>query len=249
MAARLTPVERAGAFWLKRDDLFEFAGVRGGKVRTCQHLAAGEHHGLVTAGSRASPQVNIVAQVAQALGLPCRAHCPQGELSPELLAAQAAGAEIIQHRAGYNSVIRARAREDAAARGWLEIPFGMECQAAVEQTASQVANLPPGIQRIIVSVGSGMSLAGILTGLERAGATVPVVGIVAGANPERRLDRFAPVWWRAMATLVPAGVPYHREATAALNGTRLDSIYEAKCVRFLQPGDLFWLVGIRATQK
>lgn len=32
-----------------------------------------------------------------------------------------------------------------------------------------------------------------------------------------------------------------------LGGVRLDPIYEAKCVPFLLPGDLFWCVGIRAT--
>jgi hypothetical protein len=119
--------------WLKRDDLFSFAGVSGGKVRGCAHIVASagsEVRGLVTAGSRASPQVNIVAHIGREFGLPVRVHVPSGALGAEVEAAKAAGAEVVQHKPGYNSVIVARARDDAADRGWLEVPFGMECDAA-----------------------------------------------------------------------------------------------------------------------
>lgn len=63
----LTPVDKHGDYWMKRDDLYRVAGVCGGKVRTCWNLAQGAK-GLVTAGSRSSPQCNIVAHIAQKLG-------------------------------------------------------------------------------------------------------------------------------------------------------------------------------------
>lgn len=242
-----TPIERHGDLWLKRDDLFTVAGVPGGKVRTCWRLAQGAP-GLVTAGSRSSPQINIVAHIGRSLGVPVRAHAPSGELSPELIDAQAQGAEIVQHSPGYNSVIVARARADAKEHGWREIPFGMECQEAVEETAAQIADIPAGVQRIVVPVGSGMSLAGILTGLARAGLDIPVIGVVVGADPEKRLDRYAPDDWRQRAQLIPAGVPYESAVDAVVGGVRLDPHYEAKCARFLEPGDLLWIVGIRATE-
>ena len=90
----LTPLQQVGNFLVKRDDLFEIAGVRGGKARTCWAMGQGAP-GLVTAGSRSSPQANIVAHVAKALGVPCRVHVPAGKLGPELVAAQAAGAVVI----------------------------------------------------------------------------------------------------------------------------------------------------------
>lgn len=247
----LTPIERHGDVWLKRDDLWAIAGVAGGKVRTCWALAQAVKDrpgaGLVTAGSRASPQVNIVAHIAARLGVGCRAHTPTGKLSPEVAAAQRAGAEIIQHKAGYNNVIVARARDDAAALGWVEIPFGMECEEAVRQTSAQIAPLPDGVKRLVVPVGSGMSLAGILTGLARASIDVPVLGVVVGADPIKRLDRYAPPHWRDLAKLVPAGVDYHEAVAVDVGGVLLDPHYEAKCVLFLEPGDMLWLVGIRAT--
>jgi len=241
-----TPIEQYGDIWLKRDDLWMVAGVPGGKVRTCWHLAQGAQ-GLVTAGSRASPQVNIVAHIAQRLGVPCRAHVPSGALSPEVLSAQEAGAEIVQHKPGYNSVIVARARDDAAEHGWVEIPFGMECAEAVNQTRQQVRDFPVGVRRLVVPVGSGMSLAGILYGLKDQGITLPVLGVVVGAAPEKRLDKYAPADWREMVELVNAGIDYHTEVNASIGGVRLDPHYEAKCKPFLVSGDMLWIVGIRST--
>ena len=254
-----TPVERVddpalGTIWLKRDDLFEAAGVRGGKVRSCWALASAAEEagspGLITAGSKSSPQVNIVAQIGAFLGMAVRAHVPSGELGREVQLAQEAGAEIVQHKPGYNTVIVARARKDAKTSGWTEIPFGMECEAAVRATATQVPCIPSDVtpSRIVVPVGSGMSLAGILWGLHHTLGqdAPPVLGVVVGADPIKRLDAWAPPHWRDMVTLEPAGVDYHQHIEGkAIGGVDLDPVYEAKCLPFLRDGDLLWIVGIR----
>ena len=246
IAVAVTPVEQHGGYWVKRDDLYRTAGVSGGKARTCWALAHGATGGLVTACGRGSPQANIVACVARALGLQARIHIPSGALEPETELARTNGGVLIQHRPGYNSVIVARAHTDAAELGWREIPFGMECGTAVEQTALQVRNLPTGAyRRLVVPVGSGMSLAGILTGLLDTGATQPVLGVYVGADPGKRLRRYAPFGYTAWTELIPAGVPYGHPLHARLGGLALDPYYEAKCVRFLTPGDLLWVVGHR----
>lgn len=245
----LTPIEHHGPYTMKRDDLFAVAGSCGGKVRTCLALARGAS-GLVTAGSRQSPQVNIVATIARHLGIPARVHVPEatGPYTPELAAAVEHGATIVGHRPGYNTVIVARARDDATATGYTEIPFGMEHPVAVELTAAQVANIPPDTRRIVVPVGSGMSLAGILAGLVAHELDIPVVGVVVGADPTRRLDTYAPAGWDLMANLIPAGMDYHASApSTTLEGVPLDPIYEAKCIPHLTHGDLLWIVGRRAT--
>jgi 1-aminocyclopropane-1-carboxylate deaminase/D-cysteine desulfhydrase-like pyridoxal-dependent ACC family enzyme len=262
----MTPVYRLkakGGIWVKRDDAFMVAGVRGGKVRTCLELArqaqAVGARGLITAGARQSPQVNIVAQVARNLGLGCRVHVPQGALTPELEAALEAGAELVRHKAGYNNVIIARARADAEEHNeWYYIPFGMECMEAVVQTAHQVHGLPFGrFKRIVVPVGSGMTLAGILTGLNRyewnrgrMPGRPDVVGVVIGADPVKRMNKFAPVGWDEMVTFVPTMYDYHDEVRfeeSPLGSVPLDPIYEAKCVSYLKMDDLFWVVGVRQT--
>lgn len=237
----MTPIQEAAPYRLKRDDLAHVGGMRGGKVRACWALAQGAE-GLITAGSRHSPQIAIVAAVARELGVPCRVHTPQGALGPVVLWAQSVGAEVVQHRAGYNSVIVKRANDDAAASGWTLIPFGMECPEAVTLTARQTANLPPE-GRLVVAVGSGMSLAGILHGTAPSGRRV--LGVIVGADPTGRLDRYAPADWRERCTLVRAREKYQQAVSASLGGVDLDPHYEAKVVPWLIPGDLFWIVGHR----
>jgi hypothetical protein len=248
----LTPcLSDSSGIWLKRDDLFEFAGAIGGKARACAAIAqaAPKPAGLITAGSRASPQINITAQIAKFLTIPCRAHCPQGPLSPELEAAQAAGAEIIQHPAGYNAVIIARARDDAKSNpNWREIPFGMECPEAIAQTAAQAENLPKEAKRLIIPIGSGMSAAGILWGLRHFDIRIPILGIQCGADPIKRLDKWAPPDWRDHITIIKPPEDYHAGVDAAINGVALDRHYEAKAARYAEPGDILWIVGIRSTQ-
>jgi 1-aminocyclopropane-1-carboxylate deaminase/D-cysteine desulfhydrase-like pyridoxal-dependent ACC family enzyme len=246
----LTPIETHAGLLVKRDDLFSFGGASGGKVRTCLALAkaATDPGGLVTAGTRGSPQVEIVALVAQALGIGCRVHVPaSAKPSPELKSAIAAGAEVVEHRPGYNTVIVARARNDAERLGWVNIPFGMECDMAVEMTSYQVASLiDKNFNRLVVPVGSGMSLAGILAGMVKYGLDFPVLGVSVGADPTARLQRWAPLFqWEQMCEIIPSGQPYARPVEAALGDLKLDPYYEAKCAEHLRPGDLFWVIGRR----
>ena len=243
----LTPVERHGDIYIKRDDLFAVAGVRGGKARTCRHIIettpTSYTHGVITAGARHSPQVSIVANISKLLDVPCRVHIPDGPTTPEIESAAEAGAEVIRHRPGYNSVIDGRAKRDARESGWTLVPFGMRCAAAVTMTAAQVHNIPDDTRRIIMSVGSGMSLAGVIAGLDIAERATPIIGVVVGADPRRNLNTFSP-GWEQTATLVPAGVRYQDEVVAHAP-IPLDPIYEAKAWSFTEPGDLFWAIGHR----
>ena len=244
----LTPVEKRKWLYFKRDDYFCIDGARGGKVRTCWNLAQGAE-GVVTAGSRMSPQINIVSKIASVLNIPSVAHTPQGKLSPELLIAEERGTEIIQHKGGYNNVIISRAGKYAKENNYTEIPFGMECTEAVHATAKQVKNIPDDVKRIVMPVGSGMSLAGVLTGLKKYNKNIPVLGVVVGAVPDKRLNKYAPDDWYEMVTLVDAGMDYHKSPVIQnIMDVHLDSIYESKCISFLRKGDLLWVVGIRESE-
>ena len=246
----LTPIEYRGGYYFKRDDYFKVAGVCGGKARTCWALAQPATRGLVTAGSRFSPQCKIVAHIAHARHLTCHIHTTKGELTPELNAAIAVGAHVYQHKPGYNSVIVKRAKDDARDNDFTLIPFGMECREAVEQTARQARNIPSRARRLVIPVGSGMSLAGVLHGLHyyRASLDMPIIGICVGASPNKRLHKYAPPLsnWRLFVTLIRSTQPYHEYHPAPhIVGVDLDPIYEAKCLPYLEKGDLLWIVGIR----
>ncbi len=245
----LTPIEQHGDVWLKRDDLFTVAGACGGKTRACWVLAQGAT-GLVTGNARKSPQQQIVARISKKLGIPCCIHTASGDHTLEMDDAVGFGAEIIQHRMGFSSVLACRAREDAAKRGWVCIPFGMESSRAVACTAGQVKDIPKGVARIVVVVGSGISVSGIMHGLRRMGRKIPILGVrvgggVSGKAVERRLIRFAPGDWSLRLTIVQAAEDYQDAVEASICGVHLDSHYEAKAARFVEPGDLFWIIGHR----
>jgi 1-aminocyclopropane-1-carboxylate deaminase/D-cysteine desulfhydrase-like pyridoxal-dependent ACC family enzyme len=247
--AELTPVERRGRIWLKRDDLYEYAGATGGKARALRALCLQALEeglpGVVTACSRQSPQLERVPAIARELGLHCRMHVPDGELTPEMSQALALGSQLVLQRPGYLNVLRSRARADAAELGWFEVPFGCEAQVTVDATAAQVENLPFGsFVRLVVPVGSGMTLAGVTWGLERAGELrPPVLGVSIGADPRPRLNRWAHPWWSDWCVLEENRTQYGRGTPMHLGGVALHPEYEAKCVPYLEPGDLLWVVG------
>lgn len=253
-ADKLTPVEEHGGHLVKRDDLYSAFGAMGGKARSCQYLCERALEsgltGLVTAGSKKSPQIQIVSFIANHYGVPFHAHCPQGELGQELEVAKSNGAEIIQHRAGYNNVIIKRARDDAEAMGYAEIPFGMECWEAVYQTALQVRSLlepykQGKFSRIIMPIGSGMSLSGVMWGMLYWGIDVPIVGVQVGGQYEKRLKTYATASGVSLS-IEKSSYDYHKYyKNNQIGDLKLDPIYEAKCLDFIQEGDLLWVVGIR----
>jgi hypothetical protein len=73
------------------------------------------------------------------------------------------------------------------------------------------------------------------------------LGVVTGADPTKRLGKWAP-GWRRRCELVQAQQGYHDHAAETrLGELELDPVYEAKCLPFLRPGDLLWVVGRRET--
>jgi 1-aminocyclopropane-1-carboxylate deaminase/D-cysteine desulfhydrase-like pyridoxal-dependent ACC family enzyme len=170
--------------------------------------------------------------------------------------AAAHGAELIQHKPGYNSVIMHRAEADVKAhKKWTYIPFGMEHRHAMNCTRSQVASIAnemekgmPQPKRIVITLGSGMSAAGVLHGLQDLGLSIPVLGVRIGADPTKRLDRYAPAMWRQSMSIIDATVhhSYTTHLDRKIGGVQLDGHYEAKAVDYVHKGDLFWIIGVRA---
>lgn len=228
---------------VKRDDTYTAApGACGGKARTAACMVTPATQGLITAGGRGSRQIGIVAALAKARGLPARVHIPAGEPTPWIQMARDYGAEIIEHRPGYTSVIVARAKEDLRP-GWVLVPYSMETQTAVLATATQVPVVTP--KRILVSVGSGMTLAGILHGLN--GKPVPITAVIIGADPIKRLNTYAPRGWRERVELVKSKHSYHDHVKETINisgeNYTLDPVYEAKLAEYIMPDDLVWITG------
>lgn len=247
----LTPVEGLTLDWgtimVKRDDLYIGpGGAIGGKARTCAAIAQGAK-GLTTACGRSSPQAHIVARVGHALNIPVRIHTPSGKPGSEIDAAIEHGATRVIQSPGHTNVLTSRAKQDATQRDWTYVPFGMETTEAVWQTAGQLGNVSHFTERIVIPIGSGMSAAGIVMGLRMRSLSTKVLGVIVGSDPYKRLDYFAP-GWRSTMNVVNSGMDYHKQPDQTrIADLELDGVYEAKCIPFLQDGDLLWIVGKRMT--
>lgn len=248
----LTPVEyyEKEGIWLKRDDLFEVCGVKGGKSRSAyqviQELLKQGYDTIVTAGSRQSPQCEIVSYICEELGVNCRVFMPRGANTSVINhIEQNKNTQIERVQCGYNNVIISRAREYAENRGCGYVPFGMECAENVEVTSKQVQNIPDECKRIVIPVGSGMSFSSVVTGMTRYGISKPLLGVRVGKDPSKIIAEYAEGIEFIDYEIVQSTIDYHDSVEAYVGDYQLDPIYEGKCREFLEEGDLLWVVGKR----
>lgn len=255
----LTPVEyvEEEGIWLKRDDLFEVYGVRGGKSRAAYQVVSNllkeGYKTIVTAGSRQSPQCEIVSFICESLGVDCVLFMPTGANTSVIDNIEKNKHTRIERvRPGYNNVIIARSRDYAKSRGYGYVPFGMECEENVEITSKQVRNIPfEEIKskggRLVIPVGSGMSFSSIVTGIynEYGESPVPILGVQVGKNPTKIISTYAEGLDFMDYLILASEVDYHTAVQARVGSVVLDPIYEAKCRNYLRSGDCLWIVGRR----
>lgn len=245
----VTPVEEHGGVLVKREDAWSKGGASGAKARALFAVARGTA-GIVSAGARISPQLERAALVAHTLGIPARLHTGSGSDTPETALAAATGAELLRHQPARLSVIRARYHSDAdhlRDAGWACVPFGMEHPTYLAQVTEQAARLPrSGFARVVVPVGSGMTAAAIIRGLDAVDHPARVLGVRVGGDPTRVLDWYAP-GWRHRTDLTASGDAFDTAVANRLGSLVLDPHYEAKALPHLRGGDLLWAVGLRAS--
>jgi 1-aminocyclopropane-1-carboxylate deaminase/D-cysteine desulfhydrase-like pyridoxal-dependent ACC family enzyme len=217
----ITPIQKINNIYYKREDLYSIYGCIGAKSRSAYHLINNAKNNgyktISTAGSRKSPQIYIVSKIAYNLGLNV-----------------------------YNNVIRKRCKDYCIENNAFEVPFGMVCNESINLTKEQVIDIPLNVKRIVVPVGSAINLIGLLKGLKENNISIPILGVVVGADPTKTLDIYAPKEWRKMVTLIKSDIDCHvSEKNIEKDGIIFDPIYEAKCLKYLKENDLFWIIGIR----
>jgi hypothetical protein len=136
----------------------------------------------------------------------------QGAPVPEnVRQAIALGAEIFPMRGNHVGICIAQARALAEERGGVLLPFGLECQEAVDAVAEEAGTVPARFTRdgtVILSCGSGVTLAGVVRGLP--GRPSRLLALSSGRSVsklnqciKRYLGDVPP-----FVDLIPAAVPY-----------------------------------------
>ena len=255
----ITPILPYGNAWAKREDLFSVGGARGSKARTVLAIAQrakAREVGVVVAASRNSTMLGRVARVCAHVGVPCRLHVAHSKKrsmeEEDAFTHFTHGSELVKKQnITFLRTISPRAKKDADELGWEHIPFGIEREEHLDAVSKQVRieDIPSGVERIVIAVGSGMALAGVLDGLTKCGLPdLPVLGVqVSDKSPEQLLDRQAP-GWRDRVTLKAPSTPYSKPAqNTTWRDIHLDPYYEAKAIPHLKAGDLLWIVAIRSS--
>jgi D-cysteine desulfhydrase len=194
-----TPIERAprlasalglGAddLWIKRDDLTGLGG-GGNKVRklqyTCAQAMAAGCTTLITTGAPQSNHARLTAAAAARLGLHSilvlRGQPPPSFMG-NLLLNTVAGATVVWAQADdlQTQVDLAASRVGAAGGVPFIIPFGGSSPYAARgyvDCAQELLDQVPGLDNVVVAVGSGGTMAGLVAGL----GAERVIGVHTGA--------------------------------------------------------------------
>jgi hypothetical protein len=243
-----TRVDECEGYFFKREDAHVVDGMAGAKVRLCQAVLElpGSKRGVVMASGRTCSLPVIMSWIGKQRGIPVTIYYPKSKPSAQQSQAVANGAMTVEVYPGYPNVVEAKAKTEAEATGAYYLPPRNSRRLAVELSAFQVANaVECNPQRIVVPVGTGTTLAGIIVGCSRYGWNKPMAGVVVGMNPERHirqcLGEFA---WPTWLSFVPSGTGFKQKAKEhILGGIELDRYYAAKCIPFMQKGDLLWVTG------
>lgn len=248
----LTPIEfhESKGVWLKRDDLFEIYNAKGGKARSAYQiitkLLAEGYTEIVTAGSRVSPQCEIVSFICEALKIKCTLFMPRGQTTSVIRNIENNPYTTIERcKVGYNNYIISQAKQYAKNMNAGYVPFGMECEENIIITSEQVQNIPKECNRIVVPIGSGMSFSSIMVGMNKYNIDKPLLGIAVGKYPTKTIKQYTNNLSFPKYEIIHSQYDYHKAIKANIDNINLDPIYEAKCYEFLQQGDLLWIVGHR----
>lgn len=179
----LTPVEKVGDIYLKREDQFAplgYSGINGSKLRQLIWLfrQTSIHPGVASGAVRGSPQHAMVAACAKHYGLECLQFVGGrgGKKSDVLEMAEVFGASLQFVNPGYAATLNSKAKKYALERGWLHIETNITVDHDLDQQrarwfheigSQQVKNIPDHIRTLIVPAGSCNSAVSVLYGVAK----------------------------------------------------------------------------------
>ena len=178
----------------------------------------------------------------------------QGSDEPAPIAkARELGGEVLPVVAGRITISFAAARRQIVDRGGAMLPFGLECAESVASVAQAAATVPPPCRHwcttVVVSVGSGVTLAGLVRGLR--GKPSRFVGVSSGRSADsiqRCLSRYGIEKSRSIR-LIPAReayyvpIDYECPFPSHPHYDRKAWRYLAENVKLLEAPLFFWNVG------
>lgn len=258
MSQTVTPIDTFDGWYAKREDKACWIGDErpsGAKVRQYMAMVAAHPEGtpMVVGCSAESSQQIYVADAALRAGASAHIYVPARK--QRTTATQWCidrGANVVEVRPGYLSVVRARAKLHVDSMvDKLNPCIRWQPKLAIKDTQNECVNIPADVKRVVVPTGSGLTAIGVAIGLAELGRSnvsvvcVSVSGltnaphICAEAAKLTRCD-LPKIYWQ------PSPIKYGKPCAGVLpNGDPLDMNYVAKALPFVKDGDCLWVSGMR----
>lgn len=273
---QLTPVEKFGKYSFKREDLyrpFDFSPVNGSKLRQCQILVQknANYNGFVTGTSIKSPQAPILSAVGKSINKPVTIMYG-GTTFDNLkdnkyyqLCLSCGGDVKIVSKMAFTSVLNLKSELYAKEHGLYNVKYGIDLMnnldVFIDSTANQVQNIGE-VDNIVVTVGSSITILGILYGLVIH--NIPCKRIYAiGCAPNRvdKINEYSKAIFNEKGVRLPVekiiyvdafnlykGFKYENTVNEEYFGLQFHPRYEAKTFRWLKNNDLIgntlmWITG------
>lgn len=176
----ITPVEKIGDIYFKRDDKFApFGnGINGSKLRQCVLLFEKNkslvQNGVITATSILSPQAPIVSELCKYYNVPCTiyyggtTHERLSKMSYPMMCKNNGATIEIPCNCARQSALQYHVNKRIKETNEFNVRYGMDLEnnldVFVESTANQVRNLPDDLDNLVISCGSAITTIGILMG-------------------------------------------------------------------------------------
>jgi Alpha-glutamyl/putrescinyl thymine pyrophosphorylase clade 2 len=250
----LTPVEKIGDIWFKREDKFSPDGRHNGsKFRQLIWLfSRAQLPGVASGAVKDSPQLPMVAACAKHYGMKCVQF--SGARKNMAKAAEDLGAQTMLVNPGYGPLVNKRAKDYAEAHGWLSIETNItvttshaDIEAFHRVGSEQVRNLPDHMETLIIPAGSRNSAVSILYGLHRYPPKKLKKIILMHIN-KKLAEHEKEMWERLKACGVHKNgydittfdvfadgyTNYEKLMPFSHNGLKMHPRYEGKCMNFIK---------------
>lgn len=250
-------IEKINGIYLNRNDKVNIYDVNGMKAMSALHLIENaikrKYAGIVTVGSRYSPQCNIVSDICEHLNIKSHLFMPNSKNDTNIMKKinGRRNSQIHKVNYGYTSNLIYNAKKFAKENDFYYIDFGMRNAENVDFISHQVEEVPNHIKRIIVPIGSGVNFLGILYGLEKYKRfETKLIGVITGSTESKKyIMRNLPVMTNVDFEIVvyePNLSPaerYKKVVDFKIGNVILNALYEAKCKEFIKENDLLWIIG------
>lgn len=269
----LTPVEKHGDIYFKRDDLFQpFGKVNGGKFRQClslvyenlDNIKNNYDSTIATYASVVSPQNPILADIANHLKLKSligignttleKAKKHKGiqyalDMNSEIV--------ILCKNQAFNNVLSKRMDMLLDKRRFFKINFGFHIKQSkksiIDTIGYQVKNIPNEIEQVVVPMGSCITFCGIVEGKRKYKKNFNIIGIQPfGYNRKKFIyESLDGMVWDYNFTYYTGNYSYGKLLKYKIDETLdLDMIYESKAFDYMIKNKIhkgkktcFWIVG------